>query len=147
MYQTDCSKWSSALSAGGSGSSVQCHHASPSYMPPPVPTTTLATVRQDQKDLHRTTFNTTQCLLTPATFFFFFKRVTGTQNVMHDKILLQVSISIQCKVPALLTSIQPDKRRCSYNSLSDICWEYITVKIKLVICLQIDTFSSRCKWC
>lgn len=66
---------------------------------------------------------------------------------MHDKILLQVSISIQCKVPALLTSIQPDKRRCSHNSLSDICWEYITVTVELVICLQIDTFSSRCKWC
>jgi len=76
---------------------------------------------QDGKDLHRTTFNMTQCLLTPAADPFLI--ITGTQNVMYGKILLRISISIRCKVPALLTSIQPDKRRCSHNSLSDICWE------------------------
>lgn len=101
---------------------------------------------QDWRDLHRIVFNMTQCLLTPAIFFLI---VTGTRNVMWNvmcgKILLGISIWIQCKMPALLTSIQPDKRRCSHNSLSDICWEYITIKVELVICLQIDIFSSRCK--
>lgn len=111
------------------------------------PFASLPTVR------HKTEETCTgQCLTWPSVYwllqlFFFFLIVTGTQNVMCGKILLGVSIWIQCKVPALLTSIQPDKRRCSQNSLSDICWEYIRVKVELVICLQIDTFYSRCKWC
>lgn len=103
----------------------------------------LPTVRHKTEEIC-----TGQCLTWPSFYWLllhFFFVVTGTQNVMCGKILLGVSIWIQCKVPALLTSIQPDKGRCSYNSLSDIGWEYI--KIELVICLQIDTFSSRCKWC
>lgn len=137
-----------------SNSTFQCHLCA---VPPPrtqlcgpAPTHTNPGhgMTQDWKEVHRT-FNMTQCLLTPATVLFLclILIVTGTQNVMYGKILLGSSILIRSKVPALLTSIQPDKRRCSHNSLSDICWEYITVKVKLVICLQIDTFSSRCKWC
>lgn len=111
-----------------------------------LPQPTLATVRHKSEEIctgQHWTWPSVYWLLTTGLGFFFFSIVKRTQNVMYGKILLGVCLSIQCKMPGLLTSIQPDKRRCSYNSLSHICWEYTTVQVELVTCLQTDI----CKGC